>query len=87
MEDPVVQVIDQTGGEIVYTLRIKGHEFRPKVFRKGAYTVKVGRQDGAIKELRDIAALDPEQPGELAVEFKDRRKATVLLPKRQSHSR
>jgi len=69
MEDPVVQVIDQSDGQIVYTLRIKGREFRPKVFRKGAYTIRVGRQDGKIKELKDIEALEGDRPGELNVEF------------------
>ncbi len=42
MADPVVQVIDQSNGEIVYTLRIKGTTFRPKVFKEGLYTLKVG---------------------------------------------
>jgi hypothetical protein len=39
--DPVVQVVDETRGETVYTARIQGSEFRPKVFREGRYTVKV----------------------------------------------
>jgi len=42
MTDPVVQVVDESNGEIVYTLRIKGTSFRPKVFKTGSYTVKVG---------------------------------------------
>jgi hypothetical protein len=43
MEDPVVQVIDEFNDEIVYTLRIKGTIFeKPKVFRTGLYTIKVG---------------------------------------------
>jgi hypothetical protein len=41
-QDPVVQVIDEDNGEVVYTLRINGNEFRPKVFKKGTYTVKIG---------------------------------------------
>jgi hypothetical protein len=42
--DPVVQVIDEASGEVVYTLRIKGTTFRPKVFRAGTYTVKIGEK-------------------------------------------
>jgi len=42
MTDPVVQVIDEADGEIVYTIRIRGNSFRPKVFREGSYTVGVG---------------------------------------------
>jgi len=42
MTDPVVQVIDQENEEIVYTVRINGTSFRPKVFKTGTYTIKVG---------------------------------------------
>ncbi|MCK5000964.1 MAG: alkaline phosphatase D family protein [Anaerohalosphaera sp.] len=44
VENPVVQIIDESNGEIVYTLRIKGNTFKPKVFREGKYTIKVGRE-------------------------------------------
>ncbi len=40
--DQVVQVINEKTNEIIYTLRIKGHEFIPKVFAKGSYTIIVG---------------------------------------------
>jgi hypothetical protein len=33
--DPVLQVIDQSNGEVVYTLRIKGDSVTPPVFRPG----------------------------------------------------
>ena len=42
MEDPVVQVIYESNREIIYTLRIMGTTFRPKVFKDGLYTLKVG---------------------------------------------
>lgn len=45
LTDPVLQVIDQGSGEIVYTLRIKGSSFEPKVFHAGVYTVKA---DGKV---------------------------------------
>lgn len=41
-ENPVVQVIDEHSGEIIYTLRINGNTFRPGVFKAGRYTIKVG---------------------------------------------
>ncbi len=63
MTDPVVQVIDDAG-EIVYTLRIRGREFRPKVFREGTYTIRVGD-----KEFKGIESLPPGKPGELAVDL------------------
>ena len=44
--DPMVQVVDEEQDEIVYTLRIQGQEFRPPVYADGAYTVRVGDDDG-----------------------------------------
>ena len=56
MEDPVVQVIRESDGEVVYTLRINGQQFRPKVFAPGRYTVKVGEQPDGIKTLKGLEA-------------------------------
>ncbi|MGK7395202.1 MAG: hypothetical protein ACNS62_11560 [Candidatus Cyclobacteriaceae bacterium M3_2C_046] len=42
--DPVVQVIDEENSEILYTMRIQGKSFRPKVYKPGNYTVKAGFQ-------------------------------------------
>jgi len=43
MNDPVVQIIDESDDGIVYTIRIKGMVFvKPKVFESGLYTIKVG---------------------------------------------
>jgi PhoD-like phosphatase len=62
INDAVVQVIDEKGGEVIYTLRIKGTEFRPKVFARGNYTVKVGEQGTArLKTITGIAAIDESQ--------------------------
>ncbi len=41
--DPVVQVIDESNGEILYTRRIVGKRFQPPVFSDGPFTIKVGR--------------------------------------------
>jgi len=40
--DQVVQVINEETKEIIYTLRIKGNEFTPKVFEDATYTIIVG---------------------------------------------
>ncbi len=47
MDDPVVQVIDETNNDIVYTLRVKGNMFVPGVFKEGKYTIKVGQPETA----------------------------------------
>jgi hypothetical protein len=62
--DPVVQVIEASSGEIVYTLRINGTSYRPKVFSDGLYTIKVVGEGPAVQILEDI---EPLLPGESAV--------------------
>ncbi len=56
-EDPVVQVIAESDGEVVYTLRIRGSEFTPTVREAGSYTVRViDRSSGDVTELKGQAA-------------------------------
>ncbi|HIG82628.1 MAG TPA: hypothetical protein EYG31_05050 [Porticoccaceae bacterium] len=54
-ENQVVQVINEKTREIVYTLRIKGTTFRPKVFTDGSYTINVG-EGTSLKSLKGIKA-------------------------------
>lgn len=57
MENPVVEVTDEADGELVYALRIRGRSFRPKVFRPGTYTVRVGAPEtGNVKTFAKVAA-------------------------------
>ncbi len=53
----VIQVIDEMSKVIEYTLRIKGNEFRPPVFAKGKYTVRVGEPDQ--NRWREFKGLKP----------------------------
>jgi len=54
---PVVQIIGESGGEVVYTLRIRGTRFRPKVSREGKYTIRVGQPDeDQFKRFRGVPA-------------------------------
>jgi hypothetical protein len=54
--NPVVQIIDESDGAIVYTLRINGNSFRPKVFKDGKYTIKViqGEKCKTIKGVETV---------------------------------
>jgi hypothetical protein len=60
-KNPVVQVIDEANGEVVYTIRVLGESFRPKVFKQGTYTLKIGEEKlrQTIKGLKAEAADDP----------------------------
>jgi hypothetical protein len=54
--NPVVQIIDESDSKIVYTLRINGNSFRPKVFKEGKYTIKVSR-GGKSKTLKGVKSI------------------------------
>ena len=65
-EDAVVQVVHEAGGEIVYTLRINGNTFTPKVFEAGSYTVYVGEGAGR-KKLEHLGVQPDGTPGTVQV--------------------
>jgi alkaline phosphatase D len=65
MKNPVVEVKDEKTGEIVYTLRINGMSFSPKIFEDSTYTVTVGNQETGTLEKR--SGLRPVKKGETAV--------------------
>jgi alkaline phosphatase D len=70
MKNPVVQVIDESNDEIVYTLRINGNSYRPKVFKKGKYTVKIGELGtDKMKTLKGIRSLPPDKTKKIGVKF------------------
>jgi len=56
----VVQVINEKTEEIVYTIRIKGTTFRPKVFTDGSYTINVG-EGTSLKSFKGIKALNKQE--------------------------
>ena len=52
MPNPVIRIIDQDSGEVVYAIRAVGDSFRPTVFREGKYTIEIG-EPGA-RRMRSI---------------------------------
>jgi hypothetical protein len=54
--DPVVQVVSESDGDILYTRRIRGQRFRPPVYGPGAYTVKAGRDQPNLWKAGGITA-------------------------------
>ena len=58
--DPVVQVVEEKTGDILYTVRVKGDRVQPRVYAPGKYTVRVGidRPDGPSLTGVDAAAKD-----------------------------
>ena len=51
---PVVQVIEQATGDILYTIRAQGARFQPRVYAPGKYAVKIGRDKPDALTLADL---------------------------------
>ena len=58
MTNPVIQIINESKNEIIYTLRINGNSFTPKVFELGNYTIKVGElETDKVKVMKKVASV------------------------------
>ena len=68
ISNPVVQIVDESNGEVVSTIRINGTTYRPKVFRNGTYTIRLGDQQW-LKTLTGIQSLSSNDRQELKVEL------------------
>jgi hypothetical protein len=55
-ERAVVQVIADSSGEILYTVRVRGTRFQPPVFSHGGFTVRVGRDRPDGRTLAGLKA-------------------------------
>jgi hypothetical protein len=55
-ERPVVQVIAEASGEILYTVRVRENRFQPHVYSQGLFTVKVGRDRPELSGLTRLKA-------------------------------
>lgn len=67
-DNPVVQVIDESNNEVLYTLRINGNSFRPKVFREGTYTVRIGEGED-VKVLTGVKSLAASEEATVSVDL------------------
>jgi len=61
---PVIKIINEATGELVYAIRAKGQSFRPKVFAKGLYRIEAGEpgteQWKVLSNIRSVGEKDPE---------------------------
>lgn len=53
-KDAVVQITNSTSGEVVYTVRVLGNKFRPKVFWDDVYTIHVRTGNDPVHEYQGI---------------------------------
>ncbi|MEW4530454.1 alkaline phosphatase D family protein [Maioricimonas sp. JC845] len=72
-QNPIVQVVEESTGDVVYTVRIQGTRFRPKVFADGTYTVRVWHDAGESVQAKSREGIrsvgDAESEATLEVSF------------------
>ena len=70
LENPVVHIVDDLNGETIYTLRIKGNTFRPKVFKNGTYTIIIEEPDlNKMKTLENVHSIPENDHQTLEITF------------------
>ncbi|WP_163379733.1 alkaline phosphatase D family protein [Cyclobacterium sp. SYSU L10401] len=67
---PIVQVIDEESGELVYGLRVREKTFRPRVFKDSKYMVKVWEEHQDSPQIFGGLALDHEQKDTVFVNYR-----------------
>jgi len=69
--NPVVEIIREADRERLYTFRMNGNIFKPRVFRTtGSYRVNIGNPDsGQMKTLKNIRPIDIDDQKIIRVKF------------------
>jgi hypothetical protein len=65
--NPVVQVLDEKSGEILYTTRVVGNRFQPPVFSAGSFTVKAGRNRPDGPKLAGLSGKERSAAGQQSI--------------------
>jgi hypothetical protein len=68
-ENLVAQVIEDKTGEILYTIRVQGDRFQPRVYSEGKHTVKVGRDKPDTQTLAGLEPKSKDAAGERVVKL------------------
>ena len=66
-DNPVVQVIQDSTGDILYTVRVQGRSFQPRVYASGGYTIKVGRDKPDAASLSVTAETEAGKAGQKTI--------------------
>ncbi|MFO1065033.1 MAG: metallophosphoesterase family protein [Pirellulales bacterium] len=72
-EMPVVQVVEEVTGDVIYTVRASGNAFQPRVYKPGRYTIRVGRDkpdDVVVSRL--TSSPSSEAAGARRIELKEK---------------
>lgn len=63
IQNPVVQVVENSTGEVLYTIRIQGERFQPRVYAAGEYTIKAGKDRPDAATLQATAEAESTKAG------------------------
>jgi hypothetical protein len=67
---PVIQVVDEITGGIIYTLRIREFNYQPGVFAEGSYTVHIGEPGTSrMQSLTGLTSLDSKKQEKITIDF------------------
>ncbi|MCA9056445.1 MAG: hypothetical protein KDA75_21600, partial [Planctomycetaceae bacterium] len=66
---PVVQVVDESTGEPVYSVRAASNRFQPVVYAEGTYTLRVGRDAPDGETLTGLSPQERQEAGERNVQL------------------
>ncbi|MBS0201892.1 MAG: metallophosphoesterase [Planctomycetes bacterium] len=65
--NPVVQVVEDATGEILYAVRIQGTRFQPRVYSAGPHTVKFGRHNPSEQTLAGLKPQSKSAAGQRSI--------------------
>ncbi len=67
LKNPVLEIVDEADGQLVYALRIRGTSHQPKVFKpNGSYTIKVG--EPGTEKMKTLKGVKPAKQAEEKLE-------------------
>ncbi len=66
-ERPVVQVVEEASGDVLYTVRAPGPRFQPRVYRAGPHTVKAGHGKPDAVTLTGLEPAEKSAAGQRTV--------------------
>jgi hypothetical protein len=64
---PVVQVIAESTGEVLYAVRTAGDRFQPRVYAEGTYTIRIGRDRPDAVKFSGLQSMTKDAAGQLTV--------------------
>ena len=67
---PLVQIVEESSREVIYSVRVRESEFRPPVFRAGNYTIRCGQPGtSSWRELKKISSLPASVKKVIVIDF------------------